>query len=127
MDLSRALALAADGRDRALADLIALVRIPSISTDPAYAGDVARAADWLAERLRALGLDVTVEPGDPHPVVCAEWMGRPGAAVLGIATTTCSRPTRWSFGTAIRSSRSCATVLSPGAACATTRGSWWQG
>jgi acetylornithine deacetylase/succinyl-diaminopimelate desuccinylase-like protein len=84
MDLSRALALAADGRDRALADLIALVRIPSISTDPAYAGDVARAADWLAERLRALGLDVTVEPGDPHPVVCAEWMGRPGAPVLGL-------------------------------------------
>ena len=84
MDLSRALALAADGRDRALTDLIELVRIPSVSTDPAYAGDVARAADWLAERLRALGLDVTVEPGDPHPVVCAEWMGRPGAPVLGL-------------------------------------------
>jgi acetylornithine deacetylase/succinyl-diaminopimelate desuccinylase-like protein len=84
MDLSRALALAADGRDRALADLIELVRIPSVSTDPAYAGDVARAADWLAERLRALGLDVTVEPGDPHPVVCAEWMSRPGAPVLGL-------------------------------------------
>jgi acetylornithine deacetylase/succinyl-diaminopimelate desuccinylase-like protein len=84
MDLSRALALAADGRDRALADLIELVRIPSVSTDPAYAGDVARAADWLAQRLRGLGLDVTVEPGDPHPVVCAEWMGRPGAPVLGL-------------------------------------------
>jgi acetylornithine deacetylase/succinyl-diaminopimelate desuccinylase-like protein len=84
MDLSRALALAADGRDRALADLIELVRIPSVSTDPAYAGDVARAADWLAGRLRALGLEVTVEPGDPHPVVCAEWMGRPGAPVLGL-------------------------------------------
>jgi hypothetical protein len=84
MDLSRALALAADGRDRALADLIELARIPSVSTDPAYAGDVARAADWLAERLRALGLDVSVEPGDPHPVVCAEWIGRPGAPVLGL-------------------------------------------
>jgi acetylornithine deacetylase/succinyl-diaminopimelate desuccinylase-like protein len=43
-----------------------------------------RAANWLAERLRALGLDVTLEPGDPHPVVCAEWMGRPGAPVLGL-------------------------------------------
>jgi acetylornithine deacetylase/succinyl-diaminopimelate desuccinylase-like protein len=53
MDLSRALALAADGRDRALADLIELARIPSVSADPAYAGDVVRAANWLAERLRA--------------------------------------------------------------------------
>lgn len=84
MDLARALALAAEGRDDALADLIALVQIPSVSTDPAYAGDVVRAADWVAQRLRALGLDVTVEPGAPHPVVCAEWMGRPGAPVLGL-------------------------------------------
>jgi len=84
MDLTRALALAADGRDRAVSDLVELVRIPSVSTDPAYAADVVRAADWLAERLRALGLAVTVAPGDPHPVVLAEWMGRPGAPVLGL-------------------------------------------
>ena len=34
-----------------------LLRIPSISTDPAYKGDVRRAADWLVRELTALGFD----------------------------------------------------------------------
>jgi acetylornithine deacetylase/succinyl-diaminopimelate desuccinylase-like protein len=84
MDLDRALELARGGRDQAVADLCELLRIPSVSTDPAFGADVARAADWLAARLERIGMTVTVAPGTPHPVVCAEWMGRPGAPVLGI-------------------------------------------
>ena len=35
--------------------LFELLRIPSISADPAYAGPCAKAADWLVAELTALG------------------------------------------------------------------------
>ncbi len=55
---------------------IELLRIPSLSGDPAYAGDVRRAAEWLAAHLHALGLEsVRVMPTAGHPVVYAEWLG----------------------------------------------------
>lgn len=60
-----------------IARLLDWLRIPSISTDPAYGGDVRRAAQWAADQLRELGLDVRVietadEQGRPgHPVVLA--------------------------------------------------------
>jgi acetylornithine deacetylase/succinyl-diaminopimelate desuccinylase-like protein len=53
-----------------------LLRIPSVSTDPAFAGDVVRAADWLAAHLRDLGLtSVRVFPTAGHPVVYGDWLG----------------------------------------------------
>ena len=50
-------------------ELFELIRIPSISTDPAHARDVRAAADWLAERMRTAGLTAVVEPTAGHPVV----------------------------------------------------------
>jgi acetylornithine deacetylase/succinyl-diaminopimelate desuccinylase-like protein len=38
-----------------LEDLHDFLAIPSVSADPAHAGDVTRAADWVAERVRKLG------------------------------------------------------------------------
>ena len=53
-----------------------LLRIPSISTDPAYAPDVQRTADWLAANMAELGLDkVEVMPTAGYPVVYGEWLG----------------------------------------------------
>ena len=53
-----------------------LLRIPSLSGDPAHAGDVRRAADWLAAHLRETGAqNVRVMPTDGHPVVYGEWLG----------------------------------------------------
>ena len=49
--------------------LFALLRIPSISTDPAYKADCARAADWLAEDLRGLGFDASARATPGHPMV----------------------------------------------------------
>ncbi len=59
------------------------LRIPSISTTPEHAGDVRRAAQWLAEDLRQAGL-TTVDIIDTagHPVVYGEWMGAPGAPTV---------------------------------------------
>ena len=69
----------------AIARLLDWLRIPSISTDPAYKADTARAAEWAAEHLRASGLTAEVLPtGDPpgagHPVVLAESQAAPGYA-----------------------------------------------
>ncbi|MBN2630030.1 MAG: M20/M25/M40 family metallo-hydrolase [Rhodobacteraceae bacterium] len=53
----------------ALDRLLDLLRIPSISTDPAYAADCARAADWLVAELTALGFDASARPTPGHPMV----------------------------------------------------------
>ena len=59
-----------------LAELKELVAIPSVSMQDEHAGDIKRAAEWLAGRLTALGMDkVQVLPTDKHPVVFGEWMG----------------------------------------------------
>ncbi len=53
-----------------------MLRIPSLSGDPAHAGDVRRMAEWLAAHLRGLGLDkVEVMATAGHPVVYGEWLG----------------------------------------------------
>jgi len=62
-------------RGRHLEELKDYLRIPSVSTDPAHAGDVARCADWLVERMRAAGLEAEAIPTDRHPLVYGEWTG----------------------------------------------------
>jgi len=49
--------------------LMGLLRIPSISTDPAFKADCARAADWLVQDLRSLGFDTAARPTPGHPMV----------------------------------------------------------
>jgi acetylornithine deacetylase/succinyl-diaminopimelate desuccinylase-like protein len=56
---------------QALDRLMDLLRIPSISTDPAFKPDCARAADWLVEDLRSLGFDAASRPTPGHPMVVA--------------------------------------------------------
>lgn len=53
----------------ALERLMVLLRIPSISTDPAYKAACAAAAEWLAEDLRGLGFDAASRPTPGHPMV----------------------------------------------------------
>ncbi|GLS87668.1 hypothetical protein GCM10010873_26420 [Cypionkella aquatica] len=55
----------------ALDRLLELLRIPSISTDPAYKADCARAADWLVEDLKSLGFEAASRPTPGHPMVVA--------------------------------------------------------
>jgi acetylornithine deacetylase/succinyl-diaminopimelate desuccinylase-like protein len=67
--------------DRLLNGLLDLVRIPSVSADPARADDVARCATWLADRMRRIGLeDVAVMPTSGHPVVEGRTPIRAGAS-----------------------------------------------
>ncbi len=57
--------------DAATERLMTLLRIPSISTDPAYKADCARAAQLLAVDLTAIGFDASVRPTPGHPMVVA--------------------------------------------------------
>ena len=54
---------------QALDRLMDLLRIPSVSTDPAYAADCARAADWLVADLQTLGFDARAAATLGHPMV----------------------------------------------------------
>jgi len=69
--------------DRTLRELIEFARIPSVSTDPTHRDDIARAAAWVAARLRQAGpIAVRDLPTGGHPVVYGEWLGIPGAPTL---------------------------------------------
>ncbi len=57
-------------------ELHEMLRIPSLSGDPAHAGDIRRMAEWLATHMDELGLEnVAVMPTAGHPVAYGEWMG----------------------------------------------------
>lgn len=66
-------------RERILGDLVQFASIPSVSTDPAHAADIGRAAQWVAEALRAAGpLAVRTIATGGNPIVYGEWLGAPG-------------------------------------------------
>ncbi len=66
--------------------LLEFLRFPSVSTEPARAGDVAECAHWLAAELRVIGLTAAVHPTAGHPIVLARnehQSGRPTVMIYG--------------------------------------------
>lgn len=62
-----------DNSDRFLNELLALLRIPSISADPKYKGDVAKTAEAVADSLKNAGCNhVQIYPTAGHPIVYGE-------------------------------------------------------
>jgi acetylornithine deacetylase/succinyl-diaminopimelate desuccinylase-like protein len=55
--------------DASLERLFALLRIQSVSTDPAYAPHCRTAAEHVAADLRSIGFDTSVRPTQGHPIV----------------------------------------------------------
>ncbi|PTW55750.1 acetylornithine deacetylase/succinyl-diaminopimelate desuccinylase-like protein [Breoghania corrubedonensis] len=70
--------------DKSLERLFDLLRIPSISTDPAHAGDCRAAAEWLAKELTGIGIESSVRDTNGHPMVIGhrKGKGKPGPHVL---------------------------------------------
>jgi acetylornithine deacetylase/succinyl-diaminopimelate desuccinylase-like protein len=68
--------------DESLERLKALVRIKSISTDPAYAGEVRKAADWLVNEIGGLGFAAEARTTPGHPVVVGHDLSAPGKHLL---------------------------------------------
>jgi acetylornithine deacetylase/succinyl-diaminopimelate desuccinylase-like protein len=74
-------------RQRLLDELFELIRIPSVSTLPEHAGDVRRAAEYTADKLRSAGLEnVEIIETEGHPLIYADWLhaeGKPTVLCYG--------------------------------------------
>ncbi|MFI5341374.1 MAG: dipeptidase [Candidatus Methylomirabilales bacterium] len=74
-------------RDAFVEELKTFCRIPSVSTKSEHKADMQKAAEWLADSMRAIGLErVQIMPTAGHPVVYADWLhapGKPTALVYG--------------------------------------------
>ncbi|RME18486.1 MAG: hypothetical protein D6801_01270, partial [Alphaproteobacteria bacterium] len=71
MSLDKVLARLDADQDAALERLMALLRVPSISTDPAHAADCDAAADMLVADLASIGFAAEKRPTPGHPMVVA--------------------------------------------------------
>ena len=70
--------LSKNHKDRLLNELFELLRIPSISADPAYNKDVAKCATAIQGHMSALGLEnVEVYQTAGHPIVYGECLVDP--------------------------------------------------
>jgi len=57
-----------------------VLRLPSVSTDPAYADGMAATRAHFLQRLKEMGLDdVQLLDGGGHPALYGAWRGAPGA------------------------------------------------
>ncbi len=75
-------------RTRQLDELMALLRIPSVSTTAAHQEDVAAAAWWLEEHMHSIGLEnVEIIQTSGHPIVYGDWLhagdGQPTVLIYG--------------------------------------------
>lgn len=68
--------------DNSLARLFTLLRIKSISADPAFADDCRKAADHLAADIASIGFATDVRPTAGHPAIVGKSNGSAGAHVL---------------------------------------------
>ncbi|MGE0241228.1 MAG: M20/M25/M40 family metallo-hydrolase [Parvibaculaceae bacterium] len=72
-DINAVLAAADSGLEQSLGRLFDLVRIPSISTDPAYKADCRRAAERIVADLGKLGFSASLRDTPGHPMVVAHF------------------------------------------------------
>jgi len=69
--------------DEHLSDLFEFLRIPSISTQSQHKPGIERAAHWVADRMRSVGLDsVEIIPTKMHPLVYGESLHAPGKLTI---------------------------------------------
>ena len=66
----------------AISRLQDLLRIRSISTDPAYKGECLQAAEWMARDLNSFGITARVRPTPGHPMVVGHVAGPQGAPLV---------------------------------------------
>lgn len=77
MSADQVLAWLSQNEKPAVDRLIDWLRIPSVSTDPTFAGQCRRAAEWAADHLKTSGLRAEVRETGGHPIVMAFSDGDP--------------------------------------------------
>jgi acetylornithine deacetylase/succinyl-diaminopimelate desuccinylase-like protein len=84
---SSAVTYARDNQQRFLGELKDLLRIPSVSTLPEHKEDVRKAAQFVADELKRIGMEhVEVIPTSGHPLVYGDWLqaaGKPTVLCYG--------------------------------------------
>jgi len=84
---SSAVSYARDNQQRFLGELKDLLRIPSVSTLPEHKDDVRRAAQFVADEMKRIGMEhVEVIPTTGHPLVYGDWLhaaGKPTVLCYG--------------------------------------------
>jgi acetylornithine deacetylase/succinyl-diaminopimelate desuccinylase-like protein len=80
--LTQVLARVEREKEAYLRELEDYIRIPSISTDPEYKGEVVRCADWLLAKMRSAGLTAEKIETGGNPLVYGEWLGAPGKPTI---------------------------------------------
>lgn len=82
MPFSELLDTLREASSRHLEELLQWLQIPSISSDSRRRAEVAKAAQWVAEKLQRAGLEVDQIETDGHPMVYAQTPVVPGAPVV---------------------------------------------
>src|SRR5216684_782227 len=84
---SSAVSFAKENQQRFLGELKALLRIPSVSTAPEHKSDVQKAAEFVANDLRTIGMEnVEIISTKGHPLIYADWLhagGKPTVLCYG--------------------------------------------
>ena len=73
-DLDQILTNVDENLQESISRLEAFLKIPSVSTDPAYKADCRTAAQWLADQLNDLGFDASLRDTPGHPMVVAHYI-----------------------------------------------------
>ncbi len=111
MDITAVLDTVEANLDAARERWFSLLRIPSVSAQPAHAADCHTAAEWLRDQLAGIGFSAGIRATAGQPVVLAHHPGPAQARATArriccsTAITTSSRPSRSSSGPIRRSSR----------------------
>ena len=68
--------------DRFVEELKELLRIPTVSADPACKPHMQRGAEFLFRQFADMGFRTEIVPTAGHPIVYAEWLANPGAPTV---------------------------------------------
>ena len=68
-----------ENQPRFIDELCEYLRFPSVSAQPAHAGDLKACAEWIAAHCTKLGLEASVRPTAGHPIVVAKTPRSPSA------------------------------------------------
>ena len=85
--------------DRHIGEIGELVKFPTVASQPENAKSLEPAAQWLVERLTAIGMEsAKIHPAEGYPIVTAEWLHakeQPTVLIYGHFDVQPADPEKW--------------------------------